>query len=114
MTLQLTLVPTTLTGKGQRYAAMLGDRELCRSRQPFYEAARVLMAEGAAYSTMLEARHQGSDTVAMRMWVGYAAERSVTELASGGMRLVRWEPRTGAQDAPPGNGEASDFAMEAV
>lgn len=113
MTIELTIVPTTLTGKGQRYAAMLGDRELCRSRQPFYDAARVLMAEGAAYSTMLEARHQGSDTVAMRMWVGYAALRTVGETARG-MTLGRWEPRTFDGPADSRADGAPENAAEAV
>lgn len=90
----LDLVPVNLTGKGQRYAAVLDGRELVRSRQPFFDAARVLLGEGVPPETQLKARF-GSGAVSMRSTVGEAAKWTVVERST---RLSRelWNSR---QDA---------------
>jgi hypothetical protein len=44
------------------FEARLGDRLLCTSRQPFFDAARGLVAEGVDPGAMATMRHAGSDT----------------------------------------------------
>ena len=68
-----------------RYRAVLSGRILCTSRQPFFDGARVLLAEGVEPATVYEARHQGSTTVAMRSTVGEAAKWTVTVSDAGGL-----------------------------
>jgi hypothetical protein len=87
----INLIPANLTSKGQRYAAVLDGRTLCTSRQPLYEAARVLLGEGVDPDTVLEATRQGQDFVAMRSAVGEAAGWTIEE-AHGRLRKGRWEP----------------------
>jgi hypothetical protein len=71
--LELTVAPA---GAG-KFAARLDGRELCVSTKPFLDDARVLLAEGADPATVLEMRHDGSATVAMRSTVGTAAGLTV-------------------------------------
>jgi hypothetical protein len=70
--LLITLIPASVTSKGQRYAAVLDGRKLRTSRHPFYEAARVLLGEGVDPATVFEASHQGQDFAALRSTVGEA------------------------------------------
>jgi hypothetical protein len=49
-----------------KFTARLDGRDLCVSTKPFLDAARVLMAEGADPATVLQIRHDGSATVALR------------------------------------------------
>ena len=65
---------------------MLSERILCTSRQPFFDGARVLLAEGVEPATVYEARHQGSTRVAMRSTVGEAAKWTVTVSDTGGLQ----------------------------
>jgi hypothetical protein len=48
-------------------------RVLCRSRTPFLDAARVLLAEGVPPETPLEMQWQDTGTVSLRSTVGSAA-----------------------------------------
>jgi hypothetical protein len=73
-----------------RYRAMLGDKLLVTSREPFYSAARVLLAEGLDPETVLEAQHAGSPIVAMRASLREAARYTVEESSRDGCRLVPW------------------------
>jgi hypothetical protein len=93
----ITLIPANVASKGQLYAAVLDGRKLCSSRQPFYEAARVLLGEGVDPETVLEATHQGSSIVAMRSTVGEAARWTVSESADGRTRKVLWEAFSGGR-----------------
>lgn len=113
MTIDRELVP--LPASPGRYKATVGGEELCRSRQPFYDAARALLAEGYAPETVLEARHQGSDIVAMRGTVGEAAKWTVQERDRGGLRRVPWKPHPrAAQNADCSDARAPDFEQEAA
>jgi hypothetical protein len=79
--------------KPGRYAAVLPDgRVLVQSRQPFYDGARKLLAEGVPPDTVLEARHKGSSVVALRSTVGEAAKWTVRERDKGGIRRERFDP----------------------
>jgi hypothetical protein len=65
-------------GRG-RFAAALDERVLCRSRRPFLDSARVLLAEGADPATPFAMRHAGSDYDALRSTIGQAAGLTVLE-----------------------------------
>lgn len=96
--IDLVLVPLPATPG--RYAALVGHEELCRSRQPFLDAARVLLAAGHPPETVLTTRHQGSDIVAQRSTIGEAARWTVNERDRGGLRRELWKPHPrAAQDA---------------
>jgi hypothetical protein len=66
------------------FVTMLGERRLVRSRQPMLDGARVLLAEGVAPETVIEAGLLGEPAVAMRSTVGEAADgRSRKATAAG-------------------------------
>jgi hypothetical protein len=54
------------------YTAVLAGRDICTSRQPFLDAARVLLDEGIAPETVLERRWAESGTVSLRAAIGIA------------------------------------------
>jgi hypothetical protein len=88
-------------GKG-RYAAHLGDRcVIASAREPFFAAARVLLAEGVDPGTPLTMRHAGSNTVALRSTVGAAAKLTVREDDRCGPKLRLWTPREFVHVPPP-------------
>ena len=100
-TLRVTL---DLTPTG-RYRAMLGAKLLVTSREPFYSAARVLLAGGLDPETALEAQHKGSPIVAMRCKLGEAAKWTVRERDRGGLRRELWQPMPDAVSSIRGGGE---------
>jgi hypothetical protein len=68
--------------------ARLDDRLLCTSRQPFLDAARVLVSEGLDPDAVLSVRHAGSAVVALSARLGVAAKLTVNE---SGTRFVVWK-----------------------
>ena len=87
--IELVLVPA---GIG-RYVATLDGRAIVKpTRQPFFNAARALLAMGHDPATVLEARHRGSAIVAMRSAIGEAAKWTIKETDRGGLQKRRWEP----------------------
>ena len=74
------------------FAAYLGDRLLTTSKQPFLDAARVLLAEGVDPTTWLSMRHFGSETISLKGTVRAAAKLTVRESSKVGPVLVKWEP----------------------
>jgi hypothetical protein len=65
---------------GPVYQAALADgRVLCKSRVPFFAAARVLQAEGVPADTRLEMRRHGSDRTDMHGRLGKLAGLDVRE-----------------------------------
>jgi len=76
-----------------RFMASLDGRVLVQSsRQPFLDAARVLVGEGHDPGAMVAMRHVGSAEDAMRARLGVAARLTVAEAAT---RLARWKPHPG-------------------
>ncbi len=90
--LEVTLRPH---GKLGMFDALLGDRVLCRSKRPFHDAARVLVAEGHCGSTPYATRHEGSTHQAMREPLGVAAAFTVYESDRTGLKRVKWQPFPG-------------------
>ena len=74
-----------------KFVATLGGRQLCISRQPLLDAARVLIKEGVDPATPIVTRHAGADFDAMTSTVGAAARWTVRETETEGPRFVRWE-----------------------
>ena len=76
-----------------RFMASVGGRVLVRSsRQPFLDAARVLVGEGHDPSVMVAMRHAGGTADALRAKLGVAARLTVAEAAT---RFARWRPHPG-------------------
>jgi hypothetical protein len=73
-----------------RYSAVLGERVLCTVKEPFFAAARILLAEGVDPETVLTMRHQGSQTRSLTMTVGKAAKLDVVDDGRGVPRFVSW------------------------
>jgi hypothetical protein len=73
------LVEVAAVGAG-RYRASLNGAVLVRaSRQPFLDAARVLIAANYDPGTVMVMRHAGSDIDALRAPIGTAATLAVRE-----------------------------------
>jgi hypothetical protein len=86
------LAPASMGTRGVLYDASLPDGEsLCRSRTPFFAAARVLRSRGMDEATWFIARHVGSNIDAMRCRLGFAARWTISELATGGIHRVIWQ-----------------------
>jgi len=60
------------------YDAYLGDRLVCSSWTPFFDAARVLIAEGHDPEATLVMRHRGSDHDVVWAKLRYAATLTVS------------------------------------
>lgn len=73
-------------GKGNYKIEGLDDMPAAPS--VFYRAARHLLAAGADPEEILEMRHRGSATIAMRMRLGEAAKWMVSEGEKHGPRVV--------------------------
>jgi hypothetical protein len=84
---------TPVRNRPGRYSAHVDGRCVVRgSRQPFFDAARALRAGGVPDTTVIEARHAGSATIAMRSTVGEAAKWAIEETDRGGLRRRPWKP----------------------
>jgi hypothetical protein len=112
----IALVLHPVPGRPGAHDAMHGGRRLCRSRQPFLDGARALLAAGVAPETVLEARHRGSAIVALRSTVGEAARWTIEESDRDGLRRRLWRPRPSEvrEEAPPSRAGAPEDARSAL
>ena len=69
----------------------LDGRQLCISRQPLLDAARVLIDEGIDPATPIAIRHTGAGFDALTSAVGAAAKWTVRENETQSPHFVRWE-----------------------
>ena len=74
-----------------RFVTTLDGRQLCISRQPLLDAARILIGQGANPTDIIAMRHAGSPHDALRSTVGGAAALTVEEGEKVGPRFVRWK-----------------------
>ena len=74
-----------------KFVVTLDGRQLCISRQPLLDAARVLLADGVDPETPIATRHAGADFDAMTSTVGTAAKWTVKENETQSPHFVRWE-----------------------
>ena len=85
--------PLPVSPSGRFYEARLDGAVVCRSRTPFFSAARVLLKAGYAPDTILTMIHEGSDTASLRATLGSAAKLAVVENSREGPRFDRYQPR---------------------
>jgi hypothetical protein len=93
--------PTKSAGHFQARLQQSNEILVKNSRQPFLDAARVLMEKGADPNALLVMKHSGSDSVALRAPLAKAAKLTVEE-GPHGPRFVAF--RTGPKTrvaAPP-------------
>jgi hypothetical protein len=70
-----------------------GDVIVTRSRTPFLDAARILLAEGLDPSTILQMVHKHTGTPSLRGPIGVAAKLTVDEIKSPRFRPYRPFPK---------------------
>jgi hypothetical protein len=105
--------PIRTPGRFRARLASTDDLLVGSSRQPFLDAARVLLGHGCDPSTILEMKHAGRDTVALRALLEKAAKLTVEE-GPNGPRFVAFRtgpkacvaapsiaPPVGAATSPP-------------
>src|SRR5689334_13888171 len=85
-----------------RSRASVDGIELCVSREPFLDAARVLLANGTPRDTPIVMRRHGSDVDCLRSTIRAAARLTVVEDGRG-TRFARWK-------APPRGMDRSSIA----
>jgi hypothetical protein len=97
------LVSPIRTSPGRFQARREGTDELLvdSSRQPFVDAARVLVGKGYNPAGVLEMKHQGSDIIALRASLGKAARLSVEEGVNGPRFVPLRKGLKPCVDAPP-------------
>jgi hypothetical protein len=78
---RLAIVVVPIKGKAAHFEAWLegGVLLISASRQPFVDAARVLIALGSDPNAVLVMRHAGSDAIALKAKLGVAAGLAVEE-----------------------------------
>jgi hypothetical protein len=84
-----------------KFTVHLDDRQLCISRQPLLDGARILLAEGFDPETPIVTRHAGDAFDAMISTVGEAAKWTVRENETEGPRFVRWTAFPGVRGHAP-------------
>jgi hypothetical protein len=116
----ITVSPIRTPGRFQASLASTDDLLVRSSRQPFLDAARVLVGHGYDPLMILEMKHAGSDTVALRALLGKAAKLTVEE-GPNGPRFVAFRtgpktrvaapsiaPSAGATTTPPNSNLLTD------
>lgn len=83
------------------YTALVDGCLLCRSRQPFLDGARRLLASGYPADTIIIMKRAGSVIEALHSTVGRAAALTVSEEAYRPPRFKRWRPRYMGEGSPP-------------
>jgi hypothetical protein len=94
-----TLVIARITGCAGWYTVRLGGELLGRSRSPFIDGARALLARGFPTHTNIEMRRADSDVISMRAVLGVAACLAVTDNRIG--RPVFRRQKATESDAAP-------------
>ena len=74
-----------------KFVVTLDGRQLCISRQPLLDAARVLINEGIDPATPIATRHAGAGFDAVTSTVGTAAKWTVREDSTVSPTFVRWK-----------------------
>jgi hypothetical protein len=84
--------PIPVGGKAQQWEAWYGEELLCVNREPFFAAARVLVARGVPKDAPIVMKHAGNDMVCLRSTVGKAASLAVAEGAGQRIRTTKYQP----------------------
>jgi hypothetical protein len=94
----LSIVIVVTPRKASLFEARVDGVLLCTSRQPFCDAARVLLGQGLPSDTDLILRHEGSPTHCLKAKLGTAAGLTVDE---SGPRLRPWKAMPPLEGSPP-------------
>jgi hypothetical protein len=85
---------------------------LCRSRQPFLDGARELLAAGYPATAIIAMKHAGSHVEALRSTVGAAARLTVETDEQGTPIFRQWRgPRTRGAAPPVHYSESPDLLI---
>jgi hypothetical protein len=88
------------SGRYRAECAELGGL-LCEAREPFFAAARRLLAQGVDPHTQIQMRHAGSSVGSLISTVGAAAKLAVRETDTRGPKIVPWKASPFADVRPP-------------
>ena len=106
---EITLLVRETSDRHGRFEARLADGEIIirASTQPFFDAARVLVARGFNSEAVLQmVRENGTES--LRALLGEAAKLTVEEGGRISPRFRRWKPfDPSLRGAEPGNGPSS-------
>lgn len=92
--IQVVVVPVA----AGRYIALLDGENICTSRQPFLDGARVLLGRGHAASATIEMYRPGDRAWSLRASIGIAARLTVDE---GRTDLAPWKAFSRVAVSPP-------------
>lgn len=84
-------INVSTAGRGH-YHAHLDGRHLCTSKTAFFDAARLLKAEGVLPQESLTMTREGSNVVCLTSTVGEAARLTVEENENRGPRFRPYRP----------------------
>jgi hypothetical protein len=93
--------PTTSAGFFQAKLEYVNEVLVQNSRQPFFDAARVLVEKGYDSNVLLVMKHLGSDIAALRAQLGEAAKLRVEEGPHGPRFVARGTGPKTRVVAPP-------------
>jgi hypothetical protein len=106
---QVRLVTISPNGAPGHFDAVVdGELIVTSSRQPFLDAARVLLARGVDSNSWLIQRHAGSDVDSLRGKVGIAAKLTVQDGPDGRPRFRSYRSYPWAVAPPVARNEKSD------
>jgi hypothetical protein len=88
MTIRIVVTPVG----GGKFDAVVCGVVLCRSRTPFLDAARALLAAGHDSDTAIEMWHAGAKDCSLKSTIGAAAKLRVEESNFGLPRFRSWVP----------------------
>jgi hypothetical protein len=97
MRIYLVVAPT----RAGMFEARIDGLLICTSRQPFLDAARVLLAEGFAPDAYLVMRHVGSAHDSLSASIGAAAQLTVEHSVHGKPVLRPYKGSLGIETVPP-------------
>jgi hypothetical protein len=97
--LVITVSPTGSPGRFRAVLAGTGELQVGSSRQPFMDAARVLIENGRDPGAVLVMKHAGTDAVALWARLGTAAQLTVEE-GDRIPRFRRWKALLDAAGTP--------------
>lgn len=106
------IVIAPASNPGTYWPVVDGKRLTRATRQPFFDGARALLADGVSPDVPLISRHEGSQTIAMQSTVGEAARWSVSESDRGGLRRQLWKPFENGRHSRAGNSSGDDDGWE--
>jgi len=111
------VIVAPITRRPGYYTARCDGRLLCRSRQPFLDSARELIAAGYPADAIMVMRHADSAFESLRSTIGTAARLTVENTEQGKPDFRPWRGPRSRGAAPliaPPEGASNPLWMEAA